>query len=1111
LTNSGVEKNNQLSTLIEEHDRILNSLKSTLQLRCKTNDDKILDAIEYLRRLLDKIINVSRLQASDEIPSNTDVFMGLVSLLKSDSEMEQSEESDDLNLLVGKTIESYLKISNIGGKTNALLTIDLSKSQVELGISTLSSHYKKWSIQQPQSPMASTLLVAIALLTKDHISELPPESTARHVVGAIFIPYLSSLRQNQNRLESSATTLSPWVEMKYVCEATIALLRNPSHASAILAPLVADVSNFGIEEETMNPLKIELFGVLLKYLETPVNDDSRRTEELGFVCNTLSAAIDGIRRLKRGIDTGMAVSDDTDARIVKSLQKFILGVVSEYNKKIRNSSEIPHSFETIMVSSLQLLKAIVSCHPKSITGFGWKLIIEGANRNMTSSYLPNLLVTDNTCSHDSDTKSKSLSLAMDCIADFMTILPWNKWLKQSGPRNTARSIVITPTKAPRSGLYNTVVDALASLIGITKQKFCTSHDKSQMTSLGRVMKAIMLDIPYCDIKLIRAGEDLWKEITKVISDSQNHGNSFRKDHQRLACEVFVASCGGTTTPQGLMRGMSPPAQSWFLSKGSITISFLDGLLDSLESIDGRFDQTVNLMSSVLRTLPDIALQRWDSFCKIFQKLNPSSNRKELMRMEVLESFILGRKDFQVSANLKSKNDKIITDIEGIMLRGWNKNTLQRCMNIYSAFCREDWILLDHIDGRVSCHLDNILSCCNDSGAKVREGAARAVAEFCTQYFCRDSSAGNTIEDAKLQHYHLFVNKIHLAMLKLSCDKNAGARSMSIFSLGNLSDALKGLKSENIVETSNLYEIHKAILHSFDDTNDKVVKNAIRSVGHTSNLLALSLQRESSDKQISCGLLVETIESLTTKLWKTLHVALNEEQKAVMTWKERSAAKKHGWGACHSLGLVFEGLLVSLFDDSNELATACSEALRCLVCCPCHHDILNEKIVLAAMAAICHLPSDFLSNIESQEAVLGNALKTSILILESGTKNESVTTKLTKKNDPFLLHLLKSASVTDATVVLADDQITAQTLDLLYSWMVQVPRLENLTARAFEVFALALQQPGRWSANVAFEQKFTSRALQKHKQERIGTTNPATNSSNSDIEQDTNEDDEADEL
>lgn len=1110
-------ENDKLSTLIAEHDAILNSLKSKLQLHCQSNDDddEKPDAIQNLATLLSKTTNISRLQTADEIPSNTDIFMELLHLLKSEVE---KKDSDNLSLILAQAIESYLKVSETGGKTNSLLKISFSKSQVGIGIAALSSQYNKWSVQQQtetKSPMVSSLLVSIALLTKNHVSELPPESTARNVVGGIFVPYL---RQNQDPSISTTTT-----HLKCVCEATIALLRNPSHASAILAPLVEDVSNYGIEEQTINPLKTELLAVLLKYLESPLNDDTRQIAEVECVCQTLSVTVDGIRKLRKGNETGVAIRNDTDTQIIKPLQKYILEVVAENNRKIKTSLEMTISFETLMASSLQLLRALIACYPEAMTGTGWKLIIEGANRNVnttgssgpssqvTSSYLPLFLGCDTTLKR-SESQSKNMPLAMECIAEFILVLPWNKWLKQGASGNTTRNIVMTPTKAPTSGFYKSVVDALVSLIGITKKIFCKCNEKSQMNSLGRLVKAILLEIPYCDLKLIRAGEELWKEITEVILSSYKYNiASFRHDRQNLAFEILVASSGGTPTPQGYMRGMSPPAQTWFLSKNTSTKSFLDALLESLESINGRFDQTIKILSSILRTLPDIALQRWDVFRELFKELSPSSNRKDLMRMEVLESFMLGRKDFEVSTDLRSKNNGIIADLEEIMLlQGWNQNSLQRCMIIYSAFRSEDWSLLDQIDDKVSCHLDNILSSCQNSSAKIREGAARAVGEFCTQYVLSDDSSGGPINDAKMQQYRSLAHKVHTAMLKLCKDKNAGARSMSIFSLGNLSDALKRLNAKEIIDTLSLYEIHKAILSSFGDTNDKVVKNAIRSVGHTSNLLSLSLRHESTDEHVSllCGLLVETIEALTSKLWKTLHVALNEEQKAGMTWKERSAAKKHGWGACHSLGLVFEGLWLSLFEDSNELAMACSKAVQCLVRCPCHHDVLNEKVVLAAMAAICQLPIEFLIQNDAHESVLGNTLKTSILILESGSNNRRVTLKVTKQNEQFLLHLLNSASIADATIVLDDDRVTTQTLECLYSWMVEVHRLERLSARAFEVFALALQHR---SASVAFEQKFTSRALQKRKQETMGKANAAEKTSITNPEENTNEEDEADEL
>jgi hypothetical protein len=681
-------------------------------------------------------------------------------------------------------------------------------------------------------------------------------------------------------------------------------------------------------------------------------------------------------------------------------------------------------------------------------------------------------------------------------------------------------------------LYKTVVDALGMLIGISKSAFCKCSDKSLMKSLGRLIKSLLLEIPYCDIKLIRAGEDLWETIAEAILDPQKSTNTtFNKEKQNLACEVLVASSGGTVTPQGHLRGMSLPAQTWFLSKNPSTTLFLKGLLDLFESTDGRLDRAVRILSSVLRTLPDVALQRWDAFHKIFEELNTSSskksitNSKDLMRMEVLEAFVLGRKDFDVSTNLKDKNDRIITDLDEIMLKRWNQNGLQRCINIYSAFRSQDWTQLDRIDGRVFCHFDKMISHCHNSNAKIREGAARAVGEFCTQHIIRSNSSEKTIEDIKMQQYRLLTYKVHTAMLELCKDRNAGARSMSIFTMGNLASALKGLNSQEILDTSRLHEMHKAIICSFNDNNDKVVKNAIRSVGHTSNLLALSMGREGYDEHFStsCELLVETIESLTGKLWNTLHVALNEEQKADMTWKERSAAKKHGWGACHSLGLVFEGLSVRIFEECKELVSACSKAVQCLVHCPCHYTALNEKVVLAAMAAMCHLPSNFLTVRDSQEMILGNALKASILIFESTqdtridngstsrvSKNKVITSKLAAENENFLRHLLNSALIADAAEVLRDDRITTQTLGMLYSWMVERLQVDGLSARAFEMFAVALQQPGRWSASVGLEQQFTSRALQKYKQERDRqhSSLPAAENSSSTGQ---NVEDEGDEL
>ena len=144
---------------------------------------------------------------------------------------------------------------------------------------------------------------------------------------------------------------------------------------------------------------------------------------------------------------------------------------------------------------------------------------------------------------------------------------------------------------------------------------------------------------------------------------------------------------------------------------------------------------------------------------------------------------------------------------------------------------------------------------------------------------------------------------------------------------------------------------------------------------------------------------------------------------------------------------------------------------------------------------CHIPCNSLAMRNAEKTVFGDALKISILILESanndgfgdgfsGLSNKRVITfKLAAQNEKYLNHVLNLASPVDATYVLVDDRITSRSLSNLYSWMVERPQLDRLSYLAFEIFALALQRSRRWSASVELEQQFSSRALQKYKQER----------------------------
>ena len=64
---------------------------------------------------------------------------------------------------------------------------------------------------------------------------------------------------------------------------------------------------------------------------------------------------------------------------------------------------------------------------------------------------------------------------------------------------------------------------------------------------------------------------------------------------------------------------------------------------------------------------------------------------------------------------------------------------------------------------------------------------------------------------------------------------------------------------------------------------------------------------------------------------------------------------------------------------------------------------------------------------------------------------------------------------DACIVLKCDDISKQTLECLYEWML----LHKVDARIFEVFALGLQRHGI-RLDISLENSFASRALQLNK-------------------------------
>jgi hypothetical protein len=76
---------------------------------------------------------------------------------------------------------------------------------------------------------------------------------------------------------------------------------------------------------------------------------------------------------------------------------------------------------------------------------------------------------------------------------------------------------------------------------------------------------------------------------------------------------------------------------------------------------------------------------------------------------------------------------------------------------------------------------------------------------------------------------------------------------------------------------------------------------------------------------------------------------------------------------------------------------------------------------------------------------------------------------------LLRHLLKATTISDACLLLKQEDVEKSTLEFLYDWMVD----EDMPLGSFESFALALQRKDLMD-DTALQQKFASRALQLYR-------------------------------
>jgi hypothetical protein len=302
---------------------------------------------------------------------------------------------------------------------------------------------------------------------------------------------------------------------------------------------------------------------------------------------------------------------------------------------------------------------------------------------------------------------------------------------------------------------------------------------------------------------------------------------------------------------------------------------------------------------------------------------------------------------------------------------------------------------------------------------------------------------------------------------------------ALFGFGNLAMSIVERNTDTLpLSVENILEISRAILGAFDDANDKVCGNAIRSIGHVGTLLFCVdiITFEPDQQKVVREHYQDVIQKLSGKLQDSLVSISN--QKSNLTWKQRSAAKKHGWGTCNSLGLLLKSRFILDAENRDVSLLATSLLTECMQ----YYTSINEKVFLAALNSLIGIDCSALSEVSLESSMVGRALSVVVLtlpIFNDDDDQSRMSEKIQKQIFSLLVHLLKSATTSDIALLFQAEGFDKEKLEHLYEWMVH----EEIPAHVFESFSKALQHPGISIDSVALEQALASRALYQEKKEQ----------------------------
>lgn len=589
-----------------------------------------------------------------------------------------------------------------------------------------------------------------------------------------------------------------------------------------------------------------------------------------------------------------------------------------------------------------------------------------------------------------------------CIRLLLSSCPFDLWLKQ--PQNGGNSL---------SQFQRLVIACLENAMEVTTYLVSKSPP---IPNAHEMVAAIFRVFPgACATPSTRIGFHLCGAVI----------DSLLQTPPKSLIDTVVDLCGGRATPTGSATAMSPLLENYLSSQ------FSERKLVGLTRAGFIATEPSAILQAFVRSKVNILASDgvWEPFCAAYS--NSSNN---MLRLEVAEAVLAGRllrKEQGCKDSTKIVN--LFKDVIDSTLPVEASNTYRRLVfSSFGSLLSGDWSCL----GVGEVHIAGILDFCTDQdqNAKIRSQACKAVGDVCTEYFvsaCKDKT--------------VVANLVLGAMATLLNDLKAPVRCMALFAIGNLLMAANLQRGQKWSHSLGLSEIALLVHGCLHDDDEKVKGNAIRSLGHVTVFLLRSSNAQN-----------EFLDMVMSSYDDILASAFDEHVNRRLTWKQRSASRKHAWGAAFALGQIIEAI-----DDMSRYQSNIVRLLECVA----KADHLHDKIVFASSAALQRVaevtfakPAFFESLVEAEKLCLTKLYPRSYQPSrpQSGDYFE-----------PLLLHLLRSSSQHQCDLLLkelaGDEAILNALCDVLVYHKEQT---------IFVKLGVSMSKPGI-VVNFAVEQRFAA--------------------------------------